>query len=210
MRIPIYLLFVYKRGFKMEITSLKLLNFRNFDTLELNFSPNKNIIIGNNGEGKTNIVESIFVLGLTKSFRSNDDNILIKENNNLFKIEGNIKSSFINNYKIVYQDGVKVVKINNNKINKLSDYISNINIILFSLNDLKLIKDTPNTRRKLINLEISQLNNNYIKYLNYYNKILKQRNSYLKTLYKGIVNYDYLFIIDKQLVDYGIKIYDIR
>ena len=127
MQIPIYLLFLFKRGFKMEITSLRLLNFRNFDNLELNFSSNKNIIIGNNGEGKTNIVESIFVLALTKSFRTNDDNILIKENNSLYKIEGNIKSSIINNYKIVYQDDVKVVKINNNKVNKLSDYISNIN-----------------------------------------------------------------------------------
>ena len=194
----------------MEITSLKLLNFRNFDNLELSFSPNKNIIIGNNGEGKTNIVEAIFVLGLTKSFRVNDDNILIKENNTLYKVEGNVKSSFINNYKIVYQDGIKVVKINDNKINKLSDYISNINVILFSINDLKLIKDTPNTRRKLINLEISQLNNNYIKYLNYYNKILKQRNAYLKSSYNNKFNYDYLSIIDSQLIDYGIKIFDIR
>ena len=194
----------------MEIASLKLLNFRNFDTLELNFSSNKNIIIGNNGEGKTNIVEAIFVLGLTKSFRTNDDDVLIKENNSLFKIEGNIKSSFVNNYKIIYQNGVKVVKINNNKIIKLSDYISNINVVLFSINDLKLIKDTPNTRRKLINLEISQLNNEYVIYLNYYNKILKQRNTYLKTLYNKNINYEYLDIIDNQLIDYGIKVFEIR
>ena len=194
----------------MEITSLKLFNFRNFDALELDFSHNKNIIIGNNGVGKTNIVEAIFVLALTKSFRTNDDNILVKENNSLYKIEGNIKSSFINNYKVVYQDGLKVVKINNNKVSKFSDYISNINVIMFSINDLKLIKDTPSTRRKLVNLEISQLNNNYIKYLNYYNKILKQRNSYLKTLYNGKLNYNYLSIIDQQLIDYGLKIYNIR
>ena len=133
----------------MEIASLKLINFRNFSNLELNFSENKNIIIGDNGEGKTNIVEAIFVLALTKSFRTNDDDNLIKENNSLFKVEGSIKSSFVNNYKIIYQDGVKVVKINNNKINKFSDYISNINVILFSINDLKLIKDTPSTRRNI-------------------------------------------------------------
>ena len=125
----------------MEITSLKLINFRNFKNIELNFSKNRNIIIGNNGVGKTNIVEAIFVLALTKSFRTNDDNILINEDNNLFKIEGNVKSTFINNYKIIYQDGIKVVKINNNKINKFSEYISNINVILFSINDLKLVKD---------------------------------------------------------------------
>ena len=194
----------------MEITSLKLINFRNFSNLELKFSNNRNIIIGNNGSGKTNIVEGIFVLGLTKSFRTNDDSVLIKENNNLFKIEGNVKNTFINNYKIVYQNPDKIVKINNNKISRLSEYISNINIVLFSLNDLKLIKDTPNTRRKLINLEISQLNNNYIKYLNIYNKIIKQRNNYLKKININNVNYDYLNIINNQLVDYGIKIMSIR
>ena len=194
----------------MEITSLKLVNFRNFDSLELNFSNNKNIIIGDNGVGKTNIVEAIFVLALTKSFRTNDDMLLVKNDKDYFKIEGVVKSTFVNNYKIVYQDGIKTVKINNNKINKFSDYISNINVILFNINDLKLIKDTPSTRRKLINLEISELDNNYIKYLNYYNKILKQRNSYLKSLYGKQVNYDYLAIIDSQLVDYGLKIRDIR
>jgi len=194
----------------MEITNLKLLNFRNFENLNLNFSKNKNIIIGNNGVGKTNIVESIFVLSLTKSFRTNDDNILVKENNDFYKIEGSIKSNFINNYKVVYQNKNKVLKINNNKINKYSDYISNINVILFSINDLKLIKDTPNTRRKLINLEISQLNNEYVIYLNYYNKILKQRNTYLKTLYNKKINYEYLDIIDNQLIDYGIKVFEIR
>ena len=85
----------------MEITSLKLINFRNFANLELNFSNKKNIIIGNNGEGKTNIVEAIFVLALTKSFRCNDDNILLKENEEYFKVEGEVKSSTINNYKII-------------------------------------------------------------------------------------------------------------
>ncbi len=194
----------------MEITSLKLINFRNFANLELNFSNKKNIIIGNNGEGKTNIVEAIFVLALTKSFRCNDDNILLKENEEYFKVEGEVKSSTINNYKIIYQDNIKVAKINNTKINKFSDYISNINVILFSLNDLKLIKDTPNTRRKLINLEISELNNSYIKNLNYYNKILKQRNSYIKSIYNNNINYDYLSIIDEQLVSYGIEIVKLR
>ena len=194
----------------MEITTLKLLNFRNFSNLELNFYEKKNIIIGSNGEGKTNIVEAIFVLALTKSFRTNDDNVLIKDGNSLYKIEGNVKDSFINNYKIIYQDNLKVVKINNNKVKKLSDYISNINVIMFSINDLKLIKDTPSTRRKLINLEISELNNDYLKYLNYYNKILKQRNTYLKKANIDNVNINYLNILDEKLIEYGIKINKIR
>ena len=195
----------------MRITSLKLINFRNFSNLDINLSEFKNIIIGNNGEGKTNIVEAIFVLALTKSFRTNDDSVLIKENNNLFKIEANIKSTFINNYKIIYQDDKKIVKINNKKISKFSDYISNINVILFSINDLRLIKDTPSTRRKLINLEISQIYKSYVQYLNYYNKLLKQRNTYLKKIKNyDDVNYNYLSIIDSQLISFGIKIKEIR
>ena len=193
----------------MEIASLKLINFRNFNNLELNFSNKRNIIIGNNGEGKTNILESMFVLSLTKSFRTNDDINLIKKDKEFYKIEGNVKSTFINNYKIIYQNGEKTVKINNNKINRFSDYISNINIILFSLNDLKLIKDTPSTRRKLMNLEISDLDNNYIKYLNLYNKILKQRNNFIRKN-NNKKNLDYLSIIDEKLVFYGMKIMSLR
>lgn len=195
----------------MKITSLKLINFRNFSELDINLSDYKNIIIGDNGEGKTNIVEAIFVLALTKSFRTNDDNVLIKEKNNLYKIEGNINSTFVNNYKVIYQDNNKIVKINNKKVSKFSDYISNINVVLFSINDLKLIKDTPSTRRKLINLEISQVYKDYVKYLNYYNKILKQRNTYLKKVsIVENVNYDYLSILDSQLISFGIKIKEIR
>lgn len=194
----------------MEILSLKLKNYRNFENLELNFSDRVNVIIGNNGEGKTNIVESIFVLALTKSFRCNDENNLIKYNTNFFRIEGNIKSTFVRNFKYIYQNNFKTVKIDNNKLNKLSDYISNINLILFNVNDLNFIKDTPNTRRKLINLEISQYDNKYIKLLNYYNKILKQRNSYLKKIKDDNFNYSYLEIIDSQLISYGKEIFNIR
>lgn len=194
----------------MEITSLKLLNFRNFSKLDLNFYEKKNIIIGNNGEGKTNIIEAIFTLALTKSFRTNDDSTLIKDGNNLYKIEGKIKSTFINDYKLVYQDNIKTVKINNNKISKLSDYISNILVVIFSINDLKLIKDTPSTRRKLLNLEISQINNIYLKYVNYYNKILKQRNNYLKKVFNREINKEYINILDDKLIEYGIKINEFR
>ena len=85
----------------MKITNLKLTNFRSYDKLDLNFSDYKNIIIGNNGVGKTNIVEAIYYLALTKSFRTNEDQNLIKDNNELAVIEGRIKDKIYNNYKIV-------------------------------------------------------------------------------------------------------------
>lgn len=191
----------------MQILNLKLLNFRNYEKLELHFNSSKNIIIGQNGMGKTNIVEAIYVLALTKSFRGSKDDVVIKNNCDLARIEGTVVNKYKDDYKIIIKSGLKKVKINNNNIDKISDYLSNINIVLFTSEDLKLIKDTPNTRRKLINIELSQFSNDYLKLLTYYNKVLKQRNSYLKTLYiNSMASKDYLNILTEQLVEIGLKV----
>ncbi len=195
----------------MQISSLKLLNFRNYESLELKFSPKVNLIYGKNGMGKTNIVEAIYVLGLTKTFRSNNDDIVIKKGKNIAKIEGTIKDKILNNYKIIISNAGKRIKIDNNKIGKVSDYITKVNIILFNPDDLKMIKDTPSIRRKMLNIEISGINSDYLVLLTTYNKVLKQRNAYLKALSKKN-NYDlsFLNILTEQLVDIGLKIMLIR
>ena len=195
----------------MWIEYLKLLNFRNYESLELGFHPSLNIVYGNNGEGKTNLVESIYVLGLTRSFRLVNDKTLIHKNASLAKIEGNVHNRYETNYKIILSKDGKKVKINNNKVLKLSDYVSKINIILFHPNDLKIIKDTPSIRRKNLNIDISQLHLNYLKDLNHYNKILKQRNAYLKQLMiNGNQSSSYLDILTEKLVEYGLRIYQER
>ncbi len=195
----------------MQISSLKLLNFRNYESLELKFSPKVNLIYGKNGMGKTNIVEAIYMLGLTKTFRSNNDDIVIKKGKNIAKIEGTIKDKILNNYKIIISNAGKRIKIDNNKIGKVSDYITKVNIILFNPDDLKMIKDTPSIRRKMLNIEISGINSDYLVLLTTYNKVLKQRNAYLKALSKKN-NYDlsFLNILTEQLVDIGLKIMLIR
>ncbi len=195
----------------MEISSLKLLNFRNYESLELKFSPKVNLIYGNNGMGKTNIVEAIYMLGLTKTFRSNNDTIVIKRGKNIAKIEGIIKDKILNNYKIIISNAGKRIKIDNNKIVKISDYITKVNIILFNPDDLKMIKDTPSIRRKMLNIEISSMNSEYLLLLTSYNKVLKQRNAYLKALSKKS-KYDtsFLNILTEQLVTLGLKIMLIR
>ena len=195
----------------MEISSLKLLNFRNYETLELKFSNKVNLIYGKNGMGKTNIIEAIYMLGLTKTFRSNNDDIVIKKGKNIAKIEGTIKDNIFNNYKIIISNAGKRIKIDNNKIAKVSDYITKVNIILFNPDDLKLIKDTPSIRRKMLNIEISGINGEYLLLLNSYNKVLKQRNAYLKALNKK-KDYEtsFLNILTEQLVDLGLKIMWIR
>ncbi|MCH5166810.1 MAG: DNA replication/repair protein RecF [Erysipelotrichales bacterium] len=195
----------------MKILNLKLLNFRNYEKLELSFNPSKNIIIGKNGMGKTNIVEAIYVLAFTKSFRGSKEEVVIKNNTDLTRIEGTIEDKNKDNYKVIIKNNLKKVKINNTNIEKLAYYLSNINIVLFTSEDLKLIKDTPNTRRKLINIELSQLSNDYLKILTYYNKVLKQRNSYLKTMYlNGNASLDYLDILTDQLIELGLKVNDYR
>lgn len=192
----------------MKIQQLKLLNFRNYEKMELDFSPNYNIIYGNNGSGKTNLVESIYVLALTKSFRGSVDKVLIMNNKDVCRVEGSVQDKYENKYKIIIKDSGKRVKINNTKIDKLSDYISKISVVLFNPDDLRFIKDSPSVRRKAINLEISQINNVYLKNLNMYNKLLKQRNSYLKTTnINANSSKEYLDVLTSKLIDYGEKIY---
>ncbi len=195
----------------MQISSLKLLNFRNYESLELKFSQKVNLIYGKNGMGKTNIVEAIYILGLTKTFRSNNDDIVIKKGKNIAKIEGMIQDKILNNYKIIINNAGKRIKIDNNKIARVSDYITKVNIILFNPDDLKMIKDTPSVRRKMLNIEISGINGEYLVLLNNYNKVLKQRNAYLKALSKkGEKNTSFLNILTEQLVDIGLRIMWIR
>ncbi len=195
----------------MKILNLKLLNFRNYEKLELEFNPGKNLIIGQNGMGKTNIVEAIYCLAFTKSFRGSKEEIVIRQNCDLARIEGTVLDTYENKYRIILKKNEKKVRINNTNINRLTDYLSKINIVLFTSEDLKLIKDTPNTRRKLINIELSQFSNDYLKVLTLYNKVLKQRNSYLKTLYtNGNASQEYLKILTDQLVELGLRIHKYR
>ena len=179
--------------------------------MELDFSDGCNIIYGKNGVGKTNLVESIYVLALTKSFRGSVDKVLIMNDKDVCSISASVTEKYENKYKIILNDGGKKVKINNTKVEKLSDYISKISIVLFNPNDLRFIKDSPTVRRNSINLEISQLNNIYLKNLNMYNKLLKQRNVYLKTTaLNGNSSSEYLDILTNKMIDYGEKIYNSR
>ena len=167
----------------MRIKNIELKNYRNYDNLNINFNDNLNIIIGDNAQGKTNLLESIYVLAVTKSFLSNNDKSIIKFNNHYTKINGLIEGKYnVNTLELLINDNGKCVKINNKEIKKLSDYISNMNVIIFSSNDIVIFKDSPSSRRKYFNIQISQINKNYLKYLNDYNVILRQRNEFLKIL----------------------------
>lgn len=196
----------------MEIQKLILKNFRNYDKLEINFNSNLNIIIGNNAQGKTNILESIYLLGITRSFLTNNDKNLIKIGNNNCKIKGNvIINERIKNLEIIINDIKKKVKINNKEVKKLSDYISKFNIVIFGPFDLKLIKDMPNIRRRFLDIEISQLYPIYLKKITEFNIILKNKNEYLKYIkFNNQRNNNYIEIINKKYAQLCVDIYILR
>lgn len=188
----------------MKIDSLSLMNFRNYETLNISFG-NLNIIYGLNGSGKTNIVEAIYMLALTKSFRINNDKIMIKKGKIKAKIKGNVlKKNDENEFGVEISNDGKIVTINGEKKDKISDYVSRINVILFNPSDTRLIDDAPSERRKMLNIEISQIYKEYLVVLTNYQRILKQRNFYIRGMYiNGSYTSEYLDILTKKLVEYG-------
>lgn len=188
----------------MKIDSLSLMNFRNYETLNISFG-DLNIIYGLNGSGKTNIIEAIYTLALTKSFRINNDKVMIKKGKIKAKIKGNVlKNGDENTFGVEISNDGKVVTINEEKQDKVSDYVSRINVILFNPSDTRLIDEAPMIRRKMLNIEISQIYKEYLVILTNYQRILKQRNFYLRGMYvNGSYTNTYLDILTKKLIEYG-------
>lgn len=197
----------------MILEELNLKNFRNYDSLKIKLNPHINIIYGNNAQGKTNLLESIYVLGLTRSHRLNIDNNLIRDGEEICRITGITKNDKIKKrLEVTLSKNNKELKIDKNEIKKVSDYIlSSLNIIIFYPEDLEIIKGSPNIRRNFLNLELSQLSDNYLKILTEYNKLLKIRNDYLKKMNKSIsVDENYFWIITNYMIDKSILIYKMR
>lgn len=196
----------------MKIKNIELLNYRNYESLYLEFSDNINIIIGNNGEGKTNILESIYLLSLTKSNRYGVDQDLIKFGKESYKVSGNVEDDgLVKKYGIVYENNKKNVLINNKVIRRFVDYISKFCVISFEPNDLEIVKGSPGDRRNYLNIEISQLYNTYVLYLNDYNKLLKIRNNYLKNMnISGNMDPRLLDVINEKLIEKALVIYKYR
>ena len=194
----------------MYINKIKLSNFRNYDEQEIELEPNINIFYGDNAQGKTNIIESIFISSIGKSFRTNKENELIKFNKDFSSIyieyeksdrQGNIRIN-ISNKKEIFINGVK--------IKKLSELLGKINTVIFTPDDINILKDGPQKRRRFLDIMIGQLRPNYIHILNMYNKTIEQRNNYLKQIKIENKPEEMLEIWDEKLAEYGVKIYEYR
>jgi len=194
----------------MYIQKLKLENFRNYENQEIEFDKNVNIIYGDNAQGKTNILESIFICSLGKSFRTNKEKELINKEKDFAKIEM-ISSKEDRDIKINFEiNEKKKFNINGIPAKRTSDILGKNYIVLFTPEDISILKNEPSKRRRFLNIMISQLRPMYVHLLNQYNKTIEQRNIYLKQIkYEGkpISNLD---IWDEQIVEIGTKIYEYR
>ena len=196
----------------MIIQSLELENFRNYGTLSVHFDSRTNILYGDNAQGKTNILEAVFLSATTKSHKGSKDKDLI----NFASEEAHIRT-------YVVKDGLenrvdmhlrknksKGIAINGQKIKKAADLLGLLNVVFFSPEDLSIIKNGPSERRRFVDMELCQLDSVYLHNLNHYNKIVNQRNRLLKDLYAKPGLKDTLFLWDSQLVAFGQKIIERR
>ena len=194
----------------MYIQKIKLQNFRNYDFEEIELYKGTNIFFGDNAQGKTNILEAIFISSLGKSFRTNKEKELIKENKENAKIEIEfVKEKRTEKIKLDIADK-KVFSVNEIILKKTSEIVGKINIVLFTPEDINILKNEPIKRRRFLNIMISQLRPLYIHLLSQYNKILEQRNNYLKQIKYENKNRSNLEIWDEQLINIGMKIFNYR
>lgn len=196
----------------MHIEKIELTNFRNYEKLKLNNLDNINIVIGDNGIGKTSIIESVYVASTARTFKSNDESVMIRNNADYFKVKIDISDQGkLKKLDYILTSEGKKTKINGKLKKKISDYIFQFKVILFSPDEIKIIKESPTTRRNYLNVSLSQINKTYIKLLNNYNILIKNKNEYLKKMFINS-NMDtlYLDILDKKIAEVGLEIYNIR
>lgn len=192
----------------MILKQIEITNFRNYDHLSLSLHPHMNIIYGENGQGKSNLLESIYVLGQTKSHRSSIDNHLIKEKSDFSKIIGILEEDTIpTKLEIVLTDTSKKMKIDESEIKKVGEYISTLDVVIFYPEDLEIVKGSPMLRRRFINTELSHLQEVYYNVLSDYNKLLKMRNEYLKEVFFDMHYFD---ILTKYFIEKAVLIYKMR
>ena len=196
----------------MKIESLKLKNFRNYKLLSLGFDKSTNIFYGDNAQGKTNILEAVYLSGTTKSHRGTKDRDMIQFGENESHIETIVEKNGIK-YQIdmhLKKNSPKGIAINKIPIRKASELFGIINIVFFSPEDLNIIKNGPAERRRFIDLELSQLDKVYLNNLSNYNRIVNQRNHLLKEIDYNKSAIETLDIWDMQLIQYGSRIIECR
>lgn len=182
----------------MIITRLELINFRSYPSLSLEFSPKDNVILGENGSGKTNIAEAIYLLSLCKSWRNNDIRTLIRYGKESAFIRAYIQEGALRRkIEIIISQKDKKITINDKPIKRLSELSKLVNVVVFSPEDVNIFKDPPSSRRRFLDVSISKENVEYLSLMGEYSKILQERNAILKS---GDINRTYLDVVTNRLI----------
>lgn len=192
----------------MKIEKINLRNFRNIENCEFDLADGINVITGKNGQGKTNFLESIYYLSTTRSFRVSKDQELIMHGKPLAKMDCSMIDDDLKKHLCcVIHDKGKTCFVANQQIPRTSEYIGKLNAILFAPSDLELFTSSPRERRKLMDIEIGKIDSFYSNQLNRYNKLLKERNSFLK---QNKRNDDYLDVLENQMAESSMLIIERR
>ncbi|MDA8223307.1 DNA replication/repair protein RecF [Desulfosporosinus sp.] len=191
----------------MMINNMRLQNFRNYENETIQFMPGTNILIGDNGQGKTNIIEGIYYLLTGKSYRVHREQELLRWDQSEFHLYGDF---LMNDRKVLleshYKDKRKMVKINKVSCQRLSDFVGTINVIFFSPDDLVMIKGGPSERRRFLDLHIAQMRPGHVSILNAYNKVIQQKSALLKSFTDKHMKYSQLQLWNEQIIELGEKI----
>lgn len=189
----------------MYIKNIKIKDFRNYNELYLDFNSKVNFILGQNAQGKTNLLESIYITSMGKSFRTSRDTEMIGFGKDFARVYCEISRNDMDGSVeiIIDRAGKKFVKLDGVKIKRASELLKNVYIVIFSPEDLKIVKDEPEKRRKFIDRELCQIKPSYYDSLSNYKKVLLQRNTYLK---EETVDPSILDIWDMQLAEYGKRV----
>lgn len=192
----------------MYLKKLALANYRNYEQFELEVDHMVNLFVGSNAQGKTNLLEAIFVLALTKSHRTHQDKELIRWNEDQARIYGEVDKKYgLLKLNLSLSKQGKKAKINGLEQRKLSEFIGSFNVVMFAPEDLEIVKGSPGIRRRFLDMEIGQVHPGYLYDSMQYQKVLQQRNNFLKQVGPGRqLDLTLLEIWNEQLATYGVKI----
>lgn len=192
----------------MYIKSIELMNFRNYENLSMEFHPEKNILYGDNAQGKTNILEALYYCGMTKSHKGSKEKEIIRINQKEAHIRMFVEKKGVTRKIDMHlkRNKAKGVAIDGIPIRKSSELIGMVNIVFFSPEDLGIIKHGPSERRRFVDMELCQLDKVYFHHLAKYNQIINQRNNLLKQISFEKSLLETLDIWDEQLIEYGTRI----
>lgn len=192
----------------MWLKALELRDYRNYESLQLfDLSPRVNIFVGQNAQGKTNVVEAVLMLAVAKSHRTNKDAEMIR-----FEAESTLLQGMVERDNRSFKLDLRLLpkgkksRVNGVEKRKMSDFVGHLNVVLFAPEDLQLIKGGPQQRRRFLDVEIGQVSPQYLYNLSQYQKVLLQRNTLLKEVAKKEKSEDLLAIWDEQLCVYGTKV----